>query len=294
MARQRLIYHGLVSRHSTLSVDIEVMRRAGFDGLEISPASKLRDVLAAGFSERELTDRLKGIDIPGLGFLLDIERTGPDEPGLIRQAEEILHLANVAGARAVEVTTGPVQVAAVEAFARGGHSGLYEGALRLPREEQIALTARNLARVADMAAERGLILYLEALAWSPLNKLDDQVEIIGRANRDNVRLLVDFWHCYASGDTPERVARLDGDMIYGVHFCDSLAFAGGIPNEDILRDVSTGKGVLNLKEWSDAVKATGYVGWWSCELFCRRDQQDDSFAVAADLHRVMDRAINGA
>jgi sugar phosphate isomerase/epimerase len=102
---------------------------------------------------------------------------------------------------------------------------------------------------------------------------------------------VDFWHCYASGDGPEVVARIPSELIYGVHVCDSLRFDGGIPDEAILRDVGTGEGILPLTEWVDAVKSTGYQGWWSCELFCRRQQQEDSFAVARDLHRLMSRLI---
>lgn len=69
----------------------------------------------------------------------------------------------------------------------------------------MAISARNLARLADMAAERGLLVYLEALAWCPLNSLSDHVEMIMRADRPNIRLIVDFWHCYVSGDTPDRV-----------------------------------------------------------------------------------------
>lgn len=286
MTGQRLIYHGLVSRHSTLAIDLEVMRAAGFDGLEIS-AAKMRAVLDAGFSESELTARLSGIDIPGIGFLLDIERTGADEAALMAEAEAMIHLAVIAGAKGLQVLTGPVQVEAVRAHAAGLSTPLYAGALALPRAEQIALTARNLGRIADMAAQHGLVVYLEALAWTPLNTLADQLEIIDRAGRDNVRMVIDFWHAYASGDTPDAVARLDKGLIYGVHICDSLAFSGGIPDEGVLRDVPTGKGVLNLKDWTDAVKATGYVGWWSCELFCRRQQQDNSFAVAGELHALM-------
>jgi sugar phosphate isomerase/epimerase len=291
MVEQKLIYHGLVSRQSTLAMDMEVMRQTGFDGLEISPASKLQDVLDAGFSEADLTRLLKGIDVPGVGFLLDIERHGSDRAALMRDAERLFHLAVVAGARAVEVITGPVDVRAVEAFAAGRMSDLYKGVLGLPRDEQIAITSANLADLADLAAGFGLTLYLECLAWSPLNRLDDQVELLDRADRDNLRLLVDYWHCYASGDTPERVSRLDGDLIYGVHFCDSLEHVGGIPNEAILRDVPTGQGVLDLGEWTDAVLATGYVGWWSCELFCRRQHQSNSFAVAGDLYALMDATI---
>jgi sugar phosphate isomerase/epimerase len=287
---QSLIYHGLVSRHAPLAIDLRITRHAGFSGLEVSGA-KMKAALQGGITEAELANWLVDVDVPGVGFLLDIERHGDDEAALIAEARELCHLAEIAGARGVQVLTGPVQVAAVLAHAAGQRSGLYEGVLRSTRTEQVRITAVNMARLADIAAESGLLLYLEALAWSPLNRLADQQELIARANRPNLRIVVDFWHCYASGDTPAEVASLPGDLIYGVHVCDSLPFAGGIPDEGILRDVPTGEGVLALQDWVDAVKSTGYEGWWSCELFCRRQQQDDSFTVAQNLHTLMARLI---
>lgn len=287
-----LIYHGLVSRHAPLSIDLEIMRQTRFQGLEIS-ADKMRAMLAAGFGEAELAATLKDVFIPGIGFLIDIERTGSGEAALFDEARDIFRLAGLAGSHGVQVLTGPVQVRAVEDFVLGRASDLYKGALGLRRQEQVAVTARNLARLADIAAETGLLLYLESLAWSPLNRLADQVELLERADRPNLRLVVDFWHCYASGDSPDTVARLPAELIYGVHVCDSLAFAGGIPNEVVLRDVPTGAGVLRLQDWVGAVKSTGYAGWWSCELFCRRQQQDNSFAVARGLHDLMSRLVGG-
>lgn len=287
MPRQKLIYHPLVSRDSTLAIDLEIMRRTGFEGIEVS-AAKMRAFLAAGWSEAELAALLAEVYVPGTGFLLDIERQGAETDALLREAEALFDLAVLAGAEGVQVLTGPVDVEAVRRHAAGlPADGRYAGLLGRPRAEQIARTAANFRRLADLAADRGLLLYLEALAWTPLNRLADQVALIEAAERDNLRLVVDFWHCYASGDTPDAVARLDPALIHGVHVCDSLAFAGGIPDESVLRDVPTGRGVLVLRDWAEAVKATGYVGWWSCELFCRRQHQDDSFAVARALHTLM-------
>jgi sugar phosphate isomerase/epimerase len=84
---------------------------------------------------------------------------------------------------------------------------------------------------------------------------------------------------------------MNKDVIYGVHVCDSLPFEGGIPNEEILRDIPTGSGILNLVEWTDAVKATGYDGWWSCELFCKKQQQQNSYEVAKDLKALLTRLV---
>ncbi|MEW9308935.1 hypothetical protein [Labrys neptuniae] len=46
-------------------------------------------------------------------------------------------------------------------------------------------------------------------------------------------------------------------------------------------DVRTGSSILDLKGGVDADKAAGYTGWWSCELFRRRQHQDNSHAIAA-------------
>ncbi len=280
--RQQIVLHSLIARHSPMAMDLRIASTLGYDGLELS-AAKMRAFLAAGWTEADLAARLRPFDIPGIGFLLDLERHGDDEPALMRDAAELFHLAGLAGARGVQVLTGPVDVNAARRHAAGQPALGYTGVLGLPRAEQMAISARNLARLADMAAEKNLLLYIEALGWCPLNTISDQLELIDRAERDNVRMVVDFWHCYVAGDTPDRIARMDKASIYGVHVCDSLAHDGGIPDEAVLRDVATGSGVLNLRDWVDAVKATGYVGWWSGELFCRRQHQDDSFTVAAEM-----------
>lgn len=286
MADQQLIYHGLLSSKAPLAIDLEIMRRSGFDGIEVS-AAKMQAALDAGISETELTALFDGVRVPGVGFLLDIERHGADREGLLQEAEAIFAMARIAGAEGVQVITGPVPMAAQTTPEWTG----YRGVLGLGRSEQMEILSDNLAALADRARAHGLLIYLEALSWLPLNRLADQVEAITRADRDNLRIVVDFWHCYASGDTPEDVARLDPALILGVHFCDSLQHDGGLPDEAILRNVATGQGVLNLKEWTDAVKATGYQGWWSCESFCRRQQQQNSFDVAREMHDLMRRTI---
>lgn len=288
--KNQLIYHSMASRPNTLAIDIEIARSLGFDGLETS-GSKIAAFLEAGFSPVELKARLDGLVLPGIGFLIDLERQGDGRRQMLREAEELCALAAAAGAKGIEAITGPLDIRVFEAGAAERHPNLYRGLVDLPTEAQLELTAANLRAVAEIAASHGLLVYLEALSWTPLNTMDVQLQVLDRCKRDNVRIVIDFWHSYTSGDTPERIARLDKDLIYGVHLCDSLPYAGGIPNEPILRDVPTGQGVLDLASWVDAVKSTGYTGWWSCELFCKRQHQDDSFAVARDLKALMERLI---
>ncbi|ASW09938.1 sugar phosphate isomerase/epimerase family protein [Rhizobium sp. 11515TR] len=282
--RGQIILHSLVARHSTMAIDVEIARQVGFDGLEAS-GDKIAACLEAGLSRSELKSLVGDTFIPGIGFLIDIERQKDDKAKLLSQANRLFELAGAVGAHGVEVITGPLSLEV--ARAKGATPSLYRGLIDLPEDEQIALTASNLRELSDIAADHNLILYLEALSWTPLNTIDKQLKVIEKTRRDNLRLLVDFWHCYTSGDTPERVAKLDKELLYGIHVCDSLQFDGGIPDEPMLRDVPTGEGVLDLQEWTDAVRATGYEGWWSCELFCRRNHQENSFEVARKLKDLM-------
>ncbi|QRM56425.1 sugar phosphate isomerase/epimerase family protein [Sinorhizobium sp. BG8] len=286
----KLIFHSMASKMNTLAIDIDIARTVGFDGLETS-GPKIAAFLDAGFTQVELRQRLEGLLLPGIGFLIDLERQGDQRDDMLLEAEKLCRLAVAAGAKGIEAITGPLDLRVFEAGSAERHPELYRGLIDRPRDLQTALTAENLRAVADIAAGHGLLVYLEALSWTPLNTMDAQMRVIDLCGRDNVRVVIDFWHSFTSGDTPERIARLDKDLIYGVHVCDSLPFAGGIPNEAILRDVPTGSGVLDLKSWVDAVKATGYKGWWSCELFCNRQHQDNSYEVAEGLKKLMERLI---
>lgn len=286
-----LIFHSMASKLNTLSVDIDIAKTLGFDGLETS-SDKIAAFLDAGFSEADLQARLSGLQLPGIGFLIDLERQGVQREAMLGEAERLCRLASAAGAAGIEAITGPLDIRVFEAVSDKTHPGIYRGLIDFSNEEKIALTADNLRLVADIAAGFGIVVYLEALSWTPLKSLDDQLRVIDTSNRDNVRLVVDFWHSYTAGETPERIARLDKNLIYGIHLCDSLPFDGGVPNEPILRDVRTGQGVLNLQEWVDAVKSTGFEGWWSCELFCRKDHQNNPYEVARDLKATMSKLIN--
>ena len=94
-------------------MDAQLARSLGFDGLELSRA-KVRNYLDAGYSEAELSALLRDLQIPALGFVTDLER----EAGLadlLAEAEDHCRLAKAAGAEAVQVITGPINVEAVRA-----------------------------------------------------------------------------------------------------------------------------------------------------------------------------------
>lgn len=284
-----IIFHSLATK-CPIALDLDLTREVGFDGLETS-GDKISAFLEAGYSVSELKERAGSLFLPGIGFLINLERQGQAREAMLQEAVKLCELAVAIGAKGIEVITGPLDLRAYEPNSERLYPEVYRGLLDQPATAQRNLTADNLALVADIAAEFNLVVYLEGLSWTPLKKIDDQIDVVERCNRSNVKIVVDFWHCYTSGQTPEDIARLDPQLIYGVHVCDSLQYDGGIPNEPLLRNVSTGAGVLNLTEWVDAVKSTGFKGWWSTELFCQRDHQDNAFKVATNLKKIMDSLI---
>jgi sugar phosphate isomerase/epimerase len=286
----RLAYNATVSLHSTFAIDIDITRRLRFDGLDGS-GKKAMAFLGAGHDIEDLSALCDDVEMPGFGYLADIERQGADLPGLKDEPRSLFQLAHHVGAEGVQILTGPLDVRAVTSEPAARAAGLYAGLVGRTEPEQLSLTARNVQLLADMAQEFGLILYIEALAWTPLNTIDKQIEVIRRAERENVKMVIDFWHCYASGDTPDRIAKMDKNDIFGVHICDSLPMSGAVPDETVARNVATGQGVINLQDWVDAVKATGYDNWWSCELFSTRQRQENSYQIAQDLLAMMQELV---
>jgi sugar phosphate isomerase/epimerase len=238
-----------------------------------------------------LVAELDGFVVHGIGALVDIERQGSAGKELFREADELFMLAHAIGAKGVQIVSGPLDVQAVMDLSEKGYSNRYTGLLQHRHDDQVKLTVKNLTVIADRARECGLTVYLEALSWAPLNAIEEQVEVVRLVGRENLKLVIDFWHCYTSGATPEQLSKVEREHIYGVHVCDSLPYLGGIPVETALRDVPTGSGVLNLRDWTDAVKSTGFNGWWCSETFCKKQQQGNSYAVAKDMKRQLETLV---
>jgi sugar phosphate isomerase/epimerase len=211
----------------------------------------------------------------------DIERTAPNEKKeLMGEVERICSLAKQLNIPMVQLTTGPLNIGL----------GLpappsYGDIVKLPWPELRSLTANNVKEISDIGAKYGVVFYMEALAWTPTHTLDQALEILDVVQRDNVKLILDFWHLFATGSTPDDIVKkVKKEIIGGVHLCDSLK-GDGSDHED--RNVWTGGGVIPLQEWTDAIKATGFDGWWAGEMFSHKHRELDQWQVAQAIRELM-------
>jgi sugar phosphate isomerase/epimerase len=269
----QIALHNLATRHTNLLTSIRIARETGYAGIEIG-IDKLQCYLDQGFTLEALQPLLAAVPPVGLSYVQDIERQEPREyQTLLAECEARCVLAEKLGCPMVQLLTGPLDP-----------KGSYQGLAGKPCAEMRTLTAKNLRALAQIGKEHQVGFYLEALTFTPLNRLEQQIELLDETACDNVGLVLDFFHLWNSGIRPEEIARVDKQHIFCVDFCDSLdPFGEHGDSSQSGRNVWTGGGRIPLKEWVDAVRATGFDGIWRCELLSPKYWELDPWQTARDL-----------
>jgi sugar phosphate isomerase/epimerase len=273
----RFVYNSNSTMHLPALMQIRVARETGWDGVFVRE-EHLRRYLAQGYSIAGLREALAGLEPINLGALRDVERWRPAERAeMLREAAMLTELAVDVGVANVQLLTGPV-----------APGGAYSGPAELSAADLRRVTAEAIRTVADLGASQGIRYYLEPVAWTPLGGLDRAVEAIDSAERDNVGLVLDFWHLWQRDTTPDDVARLDPRIISGIDFADSLGPPGSPSPDQRSRCVWPGDGAIPIGEWVAAVRSTGFDGWWDNELYSPPHWElPDPFAVGAGLLEVL-------
>jgi 2-keto-myo-inositol isomerase len=121
--------------------------------------------------------------------------------------------------------------------------------------------------LSDIAYEYGVKLAFEFLGfgWCCVRTPRGAREILEKAGRDNVGMVVDIAHFYIGGGLIGEIEALDPQMIYAFHLDDV---------EDVSKEgytdasrVIPGRGVAPVAEVCAALKQIGYDGPCSIELF---------------------------
>lgn len=268
--------HGLSTMHCNVRTEIRLAREVGFDGLEILE-NKIERYLEQGYNAADLVPPLEKYNIRPvcINALKNVEVQEA------RAREAMLAECELLSAAAEAI--GCPQIQLVPLCSLQGR----------PYDEVIQFTARNVAEIADIGKAHGVRFQLEVIAFSPIRSLKHGLDLIEAAGRDNVGMVIDFWHLYAGEETePEEVAALDKAMIYGVHFCDGVRHVPGTEWDELaLRSYLPGEGEIPIAEWVAAVRATGFDGYWSSELLSPPHWEWDLFELAKETKDRMDRYI---
>ncbi|KSU66155.1 sugar phosphate isomerase/epimerase family protein [Arthrobacter sp. NIO-1057] len=280
------------SFYGNVATDIATAKSAGFGGIELQ-SPKLYRYLDAGYSVNTLPDMLDGLEVTGIGAVLDLERQGAAREEMLQEVQRMAEIATVVGAPILQMCTGPVDWNVVKDFKAGKlteSDTRYRGTLGLSEAEAISVATNNVSAAASIAADHGLEIYLEPLAWSNINRCRQALEIIERCGQDNIGIALDTWHFWTVGDTLEEVAALPKELIKAAHISDGLDLdrEHEVPTQDVHRNVVIGGGAIPLQQWVDAIKSTGYDGWWVSEMFSDRANEHDFHKVASTMRNLLD------
>jgi sugar phosphate isomerase/epimerase len=130
--------------------------------------------------------------------------------------------------------------------------------------EMRRITIKGLRQAADIAADLGLTLGIEAYrasSGSLISGVPEMVALADDVERQNVGIIVDTWHVWDDADVLEHV-RQHIDRIMGVQVCDWRE-----PSRSWADRLLPGDGVIDWAAWFHTLDEAGYSGWYDLEIF---------------------------
>lgn len=224
---------------------IQAAARAGFDGIEIFR----EDMVGYDGTPAEVAAlaRREGIAIAALQSLRDVEGlSGEARARAFRRAARFMDFAAELGA--------PMLIVSANTLAEAD-----------PDPQR---AAADLAELADMAAGRGLAIGFEPLAVSRHTRTPLQGwRLVQAADRPNLGLVIGSIHHFASGDDRATLGEIDASRILLVHLADALVRRIDVESLRQANRVLPGQGVLPLAGFMRDLRAAGYAGPFSIEVF---------------------------
>ena len=274
----RLGFNGATTQTADLATDIRIAGQAGYEVVE------LRD------------DKLDRFLVQGS---LDDVRRMLGEAGVTAWTINAISRVGVDGAAGTE-----------RAVARCRQLSRYAQAIECPwvlvvpgptegrtDAQVMSDTVATLGKMADTAAEFSISVAFEFMGfpWAAVRDVAGAWAVVQETNRPNLGIIVDTAHFYAGGSTLESIKQVDPKRLVVLHIND----VEDVPKPDITdgHRLYPGEGVIPLQDILGAVRATGWDGVLSVELFREEYWRQDPLAVAREAKAktlaVWERVLRG-
>lgn len=148
------------------------------------------------------------------------------------------------------------------------------------------LAAEQLRELADLAADRGIRVCYEALAWGRfVNTYERAWRIVRRADHPSLGVCLDSFHILSRGSDLTTIRTIPAEKLFFLQLADAPRL-----NMDLLQwsrhhRLFPGQGEFDLAEFVGTVLAAGYAGPLSLEVFNDVFRQSDPGPAAVDAMR---------
>jgi 4-hydroxyphenylpyruvate dioxygenase len=247
----------------TLQDKLVAAAAAGFDGVEIAQD----DLIASPLSPRQVRQRC--VD---LGLTIDLYQPFHDfeavPPDVLR-----------ANLRRAERKFGLMRELGVDTM-------LVCSTLSADAVDDDDLAAEHLHLLAGRAAEHGLRIAYEALAWGRfVNTCAHSWRIVRRADHPALGLCLDSFHVLARDDDLSGIRIIPGSKIFVLQLADAPPRHMDLAQWSTHHRLFPGQGSLDLSRFARTVLATGYAGPLSLEVANDVFRQADPRPTATDAMR---------
>jgi 4-hydroxyphenylpyruvate dioxygenase len=252
-----------VSLSGLLTDKLEAIAAAGFDGVEIFD----NDLIACPLSPAEVAQRCidLGLAVDLFQPVRDVEGVPPQRfPGVEHRFRTKLAVAVALGAPTVLACSNVAPDAV----------------------DDLDLTAEQLHRLGGLAAEHGITIAYEALAWGRhVHHVAQAWDAVRRADHPAVTLAVDTFHLLARGDDATALADVPGDRIGFLQVADAPLMDMDLLEWSRHYRCFPGEGTLDVPGVVAATLAAGYQGPVSLEVFSDVVREADPRRTARDAMR---------
>jgi 4-hydroxyphenylpyruvate dioxygenase len=161
-----------------------------------------------------------------------------------------------------------------------------------------ALAAEQLHALAVRAADRGLRIAYEALAWGRhVSEYDHAWRIASSADHPSLGVCLDSFHILSLGTDLRHIADIPGEKIFYLQLADAPHLAMDVLQWSRHYRCFPGQGAFDVAGFTQRVLDAGYAGPLSLEVFNDVFRQADTDRTALDAMRsllVLEDEISGA
>ncbi|MHA6782105.1 TIM barrel protein [Pseudonocardia saturnea] len=247
----------------TLDDKLDAAASAGFDGVEIFEP----DLVASPWSPADVRSRCAdlGLSIDLYQPFRDFDDTRPEVvEANLRRAEHKFDVMEQLGTDLVLVCSSCIPTA-------------------VPDDDRIA---EQLHRLAVRAAERGMRISYEALAWGrEVNTYERSWEIVRRADHPALGLCIDSFHILSRGSDPAGIRDIPGEKLFFLQLADAPLMDMDVLQWSRHHRLFPGQGTFDLPAFLGHVLSAGYDGPLSLEVFNDVFRQSDPRRTAVDALR---------